>query len=84
MLFSLASIESLSTTGVYEEVILGSFPKEGPPYKSLWIPFDKVTWILLVSSFIIVSLVLFIIEKKWDKTTTKGGNLKKDGMYSKA
>ena len=71
-------IESLSTTGAYEDVILGSFPKEGPPYKSLWTPFDNQTWILLLLSTLFVSLALYVIEKTWFKMRN-GVNFKNDG-----
>ena len=78
--YSLAHIESLSTTGAYEDVILGSFPKEAPPYKSLWTPFDYQTWILLLLSIMVVSLSLYVVERIWYKMKN-GGNFKNDGMY---
>ena len=78
--YSIAHIESLSTTGAYEDVILGSFPKEAPPYKSLWTPFDYQTWILLLLSIMVVSLSLYVVERIWYKMKN-GGNFKNDGMY---
>ena len=66
---------------VYEDVILGSFPKEGPPYKILWLPLDKLTWLCLLVSSINVSLVIFIIERLWIRAIKKG-NYKNDGMYT--
>ena len=77
---SLRHIESLSTTGAYEDVILGSFPKEAPPYKSLWTPFDYQTWILLLLSIMVVSLALYVTERIWYKMKN-GGNFKNDGVY---
>ena len=77
-IFSSANIEPLTRTGVWEEVIVGGFPKEVAPYKGLWIPFDEVTWILLLVSFIIVALALFVIEKVWSKANNHG-NMKYDG-----
>ena len=76
---SLNHIESLSTTGAYEDVILGSFPKEAPPYKSLWTPFDNQTWIFLLLSTICVSLTLYVIEKTWFKMRN-GVHFKNDGI----
>ena len=78
---SLNHIESLSTTGAYEDVILGSFPKEAPPYKSLWTPFDNQTWILLLMSIISVSVTLYVIEKIWSKMRNEV-NFKNDGICS--
>ena len=77
---SLTSIEPLTRTGVWEEVIVGGFPKEVAPYKGLWIPFDELTWILLLVSFIAVAVVLFGIEKIWIMTTSEG-IMKYDGRY---
>ena len=78
MCYSLNHIESLSTTGAYEDVILGSFPKEAPPYKSLWTPFDNQTWILLILSIMSVSLTLYVIEKMWS-WGRNNVNFKNDG-----
>ena len=78
---SLNHIESLSTTGAYEDVILGSFPKEAPPYKSLWTPFDSQTWILLLMSITSVSVTLYVIEKIWSKMRNEV-NFKNDGICS--
>ena len=74
-------IESLSTTGTYEDVILRGFPKEGPPYKSLYIPFDNPTWMFILCAIIMVSLTLLVIENAWS-TMRKEESLKTDGSIS--
>lgn len=77
--FSFASVEPLTRTGVWEEVIVGGFPKEVAPYKGLWIPFDEITWALLLVSFMIVALAIFVIEKVWSMAMNCG-EMKYDGM----
>ena len=71
-------IESLSTTGTYEDVILRGFPKEGPPYKSLYIPFDNLTWMFILCATIMVSLTLLVIENVWSMMR-KEESFKTDG-----
>ena len=66
-------MDILATTGVWEDHILGGFPKEAPPYESLWLPFDSLTWILVLLSVSVVSLVLLSIEKIW-ATMKRGDN----------
>ena len=77
--FSFKDIESLSTTGTYEDVILGSFPREAPPYKSLVTTFDHQTWIMLLVSIMAVSFTLYFIEYTWCKMKN-GENFKNDGI----
>ena len=78
--FSFKLIESLSTTGTYEDVILRGFPKEAPPYKSLYVPFDDMIWKLTFCSVIFVALTLFVIEKTWHIIKPKDV-YKTDGVY---
>ena len=78
--FSFKLVESLSTTGTYEDVILRGFPKEAPPYKSLYVPFDDMIWKLTFCSVIFVALTLFVIEKTWHIIKPKDV-FKTDGVY---
>ena len=78
--FSFKLVESLSTTGTYEDVILRGFPKEAPPYKSLYVPFDDMIWKLTFCSVIFVALTLFVIEKSWHILKRKEV-FKSDGVY---
>ena len=75
--FKMADI--LATTGAWEDVILRGFPKEAPPYKSLWLPFDSMTWLSVFGTLIIVSLTLLAIEIAWSKMGEEG-HFKKDGL----
>ena len=79
-IISFKLVDILATTGVWEDHILGGFPKEAPPYESLWLPFDSLTWILVLLSVIVVSLVLLFIEKIWSNMK-RGDNFKTDGIY---
>ena len=65
---------------MWEDHILRGFPMEAPPYESLWLPFDIITWILVLSAIIIGSLTLLAIEKTWCKMR-KEESFKKDGMH---
>ena len=79
-IISFKLVDILSTTGAWEDHILGGYPKEAPPYESLWLPFDSLTWILVLVSVIVVSLILLSIEKIWS-IMKKSEHFKTDGMY---
>ena len=78
-IISFKLVDIMSTTGAWEDHILRGYPKEAPPYESLWLPFDSLTWILLLVSIIVESLILLAIEKIWSKMT-RGKSSKTDGM----
>ena len=51
--------------GIWEFIFEGSVPKEAPPFKSLWLPFDHMTWALVLLATIVVSVGLYVIERSW-------------------
>ena len=72
----------LTTTGIYDFIFQGSLPKEAPPFKSLWLPFDHMTWALVLISFISVSFSLYAIERRW--SSFKSMPLKNDGKLMRS
>ena len=74
-------IDFLVTSGIYEFIFVGSLPKEGYPFQSMYLPFDGTTWILLIGSAIIISMMLQLIEWCWKRLTNGTDPLKNDGDY---
>ena len=74
-------VDYLVASGVYEFIFVGSLPKEGYPFQSMYLPFDAMTWILILGSVIILSMMLHMIEWCWKRTTDGTDNLKIDGYY---
>lgn len=62
---SYQQVDYLTTSAIYELNFQGSVPKETPPFKSLWIPFDHATWAFVVGTSIAAILTLFLIDKNW-------------------
>ena len=56
-------VDYLTTTGILEFILIGSVPKEAPAFKSLWLPFDTVTWFLILCAAIACATALFVIER---------------------
>ena len=59
-------VDYLTTTATYELCFGGRLPKEVPSFKSLWLPFDSVTWIFILCSAIAVGVVLHQIQRSWN------------------
>ena len=62
---------------IWEFIFEGSAPKEAPPFKSLWLPFDHMTWILVSTATIVMSFTLHTIERSWSHF--QGSPQKHDG-----
>lgn len=59
-------VDYVTTTGTYEVCFAGRLPKEVPSFKSLWLPFDNVTWAFILGSAIAIGMVLIQIERSWN------------------
>ena len=59
-------VDYVTTTGTYEVCFAGRLPKEVPSFKSLWLPFDNVTWAFILGSAIAIGMVLIQIERNWN------------------
>ena len=55
-------VDYLSSTGIYEFAFEGSLPKEAPPFKSLWLPFDHYTWAFSVGTIVVAIFMLILID----------------------
>ena len=67
-------VDYMTTTCTYEVCLGGRLPKEVPSFKSLWLPFDSVTWVLIVGSAIALGLVLVHIGRLWNVLKHKRTN----------
>ena len=76
---SFEKIDYLTTTDIYEFSFVGSLPKEAPPFKSLWLPFDNISWAFVLATTLTASLSLFLIEKVWNVAEKKNKPVKYDG-----
>ena len=74
-------VDYLVYSDVYPFIFVGSLPKEGDPFKSLYLPFDGITWMFLVGSGLICAIVLHLIEWCWKRVTNGTDPLKYDGDY---
>ena len=66
-IYSFKIVDYLTTTGIYEFILIGSVPKEAPAFKSLWLPFDNITWFLILCSAVACATALFAIERTHSK-----------------
>ena len=58
-------IDYLTTTANYEICFGGRLPIEVPSFKSLWLPFDNVTWAFISGAAVTAAMVLFQIQRSW-------------------
>ena len=58
-------VDYLTTTGIYEFIIIGGNPREVPSLRTLRLTFDDVTWALVIISAFTIALVLFLIDITW-------------------
>ena len=72
-------VDYLVASGVYEFIFVGSLPKEGYPFQSLYLPFDALTWMVFLGSAIIISVMLCFIEWCWKRSTGGTAPLENDG-----
>ena len=59
-------VDYLTTTGIYEFIIIGGNPREVPSLRTLRLTFDDVTWALVIISAFTIALVLFLIDIIWN------------------
>ena len=59
---------------------MGPLPLEAPSFKSLWLPFDNVIWSVTLATIVISSVVLYLIDIIWSKTTFDATKLVQDAF----
>ena len=59
-------VDYLTTTGIYEFIIIGGNPGEVPSLRTLRLTFDNVTWGFVITSTFTIALVLFLIDIIWN------------------
>ena len=59
-------VDYLTTTGIYEFILMSGHPKEVPGFKTISNSFDTFTWILTGISGLFFALFLFIVEVLWN------------------
>ena len=59
-------VDYLTTTGIYEFIIIGGNPREVATLKTLRLTFDNVTWAFVITSNFTLVLVLFLIDIMWN------------------
>ena len=70
-------VDYLTTTGIYEFIIIGGNPREVPTLKTLRLTFDNVTWAFVITSNFTTALVLFLIDIMWNYVNNcKTSNIK--------
>ena len=77
----------LTHTGIYEYVLEGSRAREVASFMTLFRPFDFFTWIYVMAATIMVSSLLFQMDKCWirlhpDKSQFIENNKYRGGVFT--